>query len=160
MTSEQLILELTLTAWKAQLKRADQLFQSFTDEQLLSEIAPGKNSGFYLLGHLTAVHDRLFELLGLSTRLHPELDAAFLSNPDKSGLPVPTVAELRQYWTDVNTKLNDHIAKLLPSDWLQRHTQVSAEDFIKEPHRNKLNVIISRTNHVAYHLGQLVWLKK
>jgi len=155
-----MLLELTLNAWKAQLKRADQLFQSYTDEQLQAEIAPGKNTGFYLLGHLTAVHDRLFELLALGARLHPELDAAFISNPDKSGQTVPTVAELRQYWTDVNTKLNDHFAKLLPSDWLQRHTQVSAEDFIKEPHRNKLNVIISRTNHVAYHVGQLVWLKK
>ncbi|MBL0740042.1 DinB family protein [Chryseolinea lacunae] len=160
MTSEQLLLELTLNAWKGQLKRADQLFAGFTDEQLQAEIAPGKNSGQYLLGHLTATHDRLFELLDLGARLHPELDAPFLSNPDKSGLPQPTVAELRQYWSDVNAKLADHLAKLLPSEWLQRHTQVSPEDFKKEPHRNKLNVLISRTNHVAYHLGQLVWLRK
>jgi len=35
---------------------------------------------------------------------------------------------------------------------------VSDEDFSKEPHRNKLNVIINRTNHMSYHLGQLILL--
>ena len=29
---------------------------------------------FYLLGHLTAMHDRMFPLLGLGDRFHPELD--------------------------------------------------------------------------------------
>jgi hypothetical protein len=47
-----------------------------------------------------------------------------------------------------------------PQDWLGRHTAVSEEDFQKEKHRNKLNVLISRTNHAGYHLGQLVYLKE
>ena len=33
------------------------------------------------------------------------------------------------------------------------------EDFIKEPHRNKLNVLLTRTTHLAYHAGQLALLK-
>jgi hypothetical protein len=36
-------------------------------------------------------------------------------------------------------------------DWFSRHMLVSPEDFAKEPHRNKLNVIINRTNHMANH---------
>ena len=32
---------------------------------------------------------------------------------------------------------------------------VSDEDFAREPHRNKLNVLISQTNHLSYHPGQL-----
>jgi hypothetical protein len=36
---------------------------------------------------------------------------------------------------------------------------VSPEDFAKEPHRNRLNVLISRTNHMANHIGQLLLLK-
>jgi hypothetical protein len=45
-------------------------------------------------------------------------------------------------------------------EWFNKHTAVSAEDFAKEPHRNKLNVIVNRTNHTSYHLGQLVYLVK
>ncbi len=37
---------------------------------------------------------------------------------------------------------------------------VTAEDFAREPHRNKLNIVLNRTGHVSYHLGQLVLLKK
>ena len=33
------------------------------------------------------------------------------------------------------------------------------EDFAKEPARNKLSVLLNRTNHLAYHLGQLRLLK-
>jgi len=39
-------------------------------------------------------------------------------------------------------------------DWLSRHTSVSEEDFAADPLRNKLNVLIGRTNHESYHLGQ------
>jgi hypothetical protein len=37
---------------------------------------------------------------------------------------------------------------------------MTEEDFEKEPGRNKLSVLINRTNHMAYHLGQLVLLKQ
>jgi len=34
------------------------------------------------------------------------------------------------------------------------------EDLAKDPGRNKLSVLINRTNHMAYHIGQLVLYKK
>jgi hypothetical protein len=36
---------------------------------------------------------------------------------------------------------------------------ISEQDFAKEPMRNKLNVLINRTNHLAYHYGQLRLIK-
>jgi hypothetical protein len=45
------------------------------------------------------------------------------------------------------------------SAWFAKHNAVSAEDFAKEPHRNKLNVLITRTIHQGYHLGQMNYLK-
>lgn len=42
----------------------------------------------------------------------------------------------------------------------QKHSAVSEEDFAKEPHRNKLNLLLNRTNHLSYHHGQLVFLKE
>ncbi len=56
--------------------------------------------------------------------------------------------------------LAKHFNILQPNEWLGKHTAVSEEDFIKEPHRNRLNVVIGRTNHLSHHLGQLTLLKR
>jgi RNA polymerase sigma-70 factor, ECF subfamily len=69
-----------------------------TDEQLQQQVAPGKNRVFYLLGHLTAMHDRMFPLLGLGERLHPELHDAYITNPDRVlGDPL-SATDLRKAW--------------------------------------------------------------
>ena len=159
MPSSALFVKMALQSWESQVKRAGNLLNTLSDEQLLREIAPGRNRGIYLFGHLIAVHDAMLTLFGLGERLHPELDEAFLSNPDRSGKEVPSLSELRQYWPELHTRLQEHFDTLSPEQWLQRHTAVSEADFEKEPHRNKLNVLLSRTSHLAYHLGQLVLLK-
>jgi hypothetical protein len=43
-----------------------------------------------------------------------------------------------------------------PSDWLQRHSAVSEEEFAKDPSRSRFSILLSRTNHLSYHLGQAV----
>lgn len=159
MEQTQLAVKLVLNAWENHIKRADLLFGMLSDEQLQREISPGKNTGVYLLGHLTAIHDALFDILGLGERSYTTLDNTFIKTPDKSGLEMPSVEFLRKYWLDVNVKLKEAFSKIQPSQWFERHMHVSDEDFQKEPHRNKLNVLISRTNHLAYHWGQLILLK-
>jgi len=83
MDQQNLFVKMGLQAWEINTKRATALFSGFTDEGLFQEIAPGKNRVIYLLGHLTAVHDRMLPLLGLGERLYPQLDEAFISNPDE-----------------------------------------------------------------------------
>ena len=156
----EVLKKIVVDTWNSQIVRTTKLLDSFTDEQLAQEIAPSRNSGTYLLGHLIAVHDHMLPLLGLGTRLHPELDELFIKNPDKSGLQKPTVAQLRKNWNDVNRLLSEKLATLTSEQWFEKHTSVSAEDFVKEPHRNRLNVVLSRTNHLNYHLGQLTLLNK
>jgi hypothetical protein len=156
----QLFVKMALLAWEAQVKRTGKLFDSLTDEQLLLEVTPGGNRGIYLLGHLTASNDAMLALLGLGERLHPELDNAFLSNPDKSGIIMPSITELRQYWSEVHARLAERFQALTPEQWFQRHNSMTDEDLQKEPHRNKLSVLLSRTSHIAYHLGQEVLVKK
>lgn len=151
---------MVLDAWYTQIKRTDDLFDSFSDEQLMKEIAPGKNRGVYLLGHLTAVHDKMLPLLGLGNQLNPALYSIFVENSDKAVASIPAIADLRLFWKEVNTVLSQHFNKLTPPEWFQKHNSVSEEDFVKEPHRNKLNLIINRTNHLASHLGQLLYLKE
>ncbi|MEP7142494.1 MAG: DinB family protein [Ferruginibacter sp.] len=157
---KKLFIKMVVDAWETYNKRFNKLLDSLTDEQLLSETAPGRNTGIYLAGHLVAVHDAMLPLLGFGEKLYPQLEQIFLSNPDKSGLEMPSINELKKYRDDVNAKLSVHINQLQPGEWFTKHASVSAEDFAKEPHRNKLNLVINRTNHLSYHLGQLAYLVK
>ena len=154
-----LLVKMTLTAWDVQNNYLNKLIDSLSEEQLRKEIAPGKNTGLYLFGHLIAVSDAMIPLLGFGDRLFPDLENAFIKNPDKSGIEMPGIAELKEKGKAVNARLSSHFQSTTVDEWLGRHTSVSPEDFAKEPHRNKLNVVISRTNHLAYHVGQVILLK-
>ncbi len=157
---KELFIKIALGSWYLQIQRAEKMFNEFSDEQLLADIAPGKNSGVYLLGHLVAIHDMILPLFGLGSPLFPALEKPFVSSPDKSGLPFPAVKELRQYWNDVNNVLTAQFNKMQPDEWFQKHNAVSEEDFKKEPHRNRLNVILNRSNHLSYHMGQVILLAR
>ncbi len=156
----ELTVNMILTAWDAQYKRIDKIFKTLSEEQLMKEVAPGRNRGIYLLGHQTAVTDHMLPLLGFGEKLYPELTKTFVESPDNKDHEMPSITKLLAYWDAVNTKLSGHIEDMTTADWFQKHSAVSEEDFIKEPHRNKLNIIISRTTHQSYHIGQLVFLEK
>ena len=155
MTSHNLSVQVAINTWRLVVERANKAFSRLTDDELSKEVAPGRNRLIYLLGHLTAIHDAMFPILGLGERLHPELDAIFVSSPDKAGAQVPPVGELRKYWDEVNAKLLSQFVSLSADQWLQRHYAMSEEDYAKDPTRNRFAVLLSRTNHVSYHLGQI-----
>jgi hypothetical protein len=160
MTTETSLADTALRAWRQNIARASKLFMGLSEEQLLQEIAPGKNRLIYLWGHLIAVNDALIPLLGFGERLHPELDAMFLSNPDRFLPQTLSGKELRHIWDEINDSLWKSFSLLSPAEWLQRHNSVSEEDFAREPHRNRFAVLLSRTEHIAYHLGQATLAKQ
>ena len=43
MTNEELYLEIALNGWKGNIERADKMFSGLSDQEVLKEIAPGKN---------------------------------------------------------------------------------------------------------------------
>jgi len=159
MNPTQTMLKMIFDRWYALIKNFDTSLNAITDEQLLQEIASGKNRGIYLLGHLIAVHDDMLVLLDLGDKLYPGLTEPFIKSPDKMVKEIPSAKELRACWSKQNEVLTQKFDSLKPEEWFQKHTAVSAEDFAKEPHRNKLNIIITRTSHLAYHHGQFVLLK-
>jgi len=59
-----------------------------------------------------------------------------------------------------NATLSNAFKNLTEDQWFEKHTKVSDEDFAAAPHRNKLNVLMSRTSHLSYHQGQLILMKK
>ena len=159
MTTTETIVKMIFDRWYASIKNCDTLLNSFTDEQLQKEIAPDKNRGIYLLGHLIAVHDDMIILLDMGEKLYPELHKTFIDSPDKAIAEIPSATELRNYWSKQCEVMKQKFENLKPEEWFEKHTAVSAEDFAKEPHRNKLNIILTRTTHLQYHIGQLVLLK-
>ncbi len=158
-TNKEVMVKMALDAWNSHIKRTDNLFDLLTDQQLLTQVAPGRNRGIYLLGHLTSVHDYLLPLYGFGQQLYPSLNDVFHDSPDDIDAEMPPLNELRSYWKKVNTSLSDNFKKFSEDEWFQKHNMITEDDFLKEPHRNRLNVLINRTNHLAYHLGQLVFLK-
>lgn len=155
-----LLVTTVLKAWELQLTRVNELIQSLSDEDLAKQIAPGRNTGTYLLGHLVAVHDGIRPLLGVGDKQYPEFETMFIRNADSPDAGYPSLADLRKYWHDVNTDLWNHFTSISPEDWLSPHTAVKPEVFAREPHRNKLNIILNRTSHLSYHYGQLIFLKQ
>jgi DinB superfamily len=159
VTNEELLSIAALNSWKLVISRFDQSLAALTDEQLQKQVAPGKNRLCYLVGHLTAVHDRLFPLLGLGERLHSGLDETYITNPDRALTDPVSASDLRKAWTEVNSRLTAAFEGFTPQDWLQKHTAVSDEDFAKDPTRNRLAVVMSRTNHLSFHSGQAILAK-
>jgi hypothetical protein len=155
---ENTMTKMALDGWYATVKRANALFDKLTDDEMKQPVAPNRNRGFYLLGHLVAVHDAMLPLLNLGDSLYPQLFEPFIRTPDGPAADF-TVAELRKDWAAVNAELESRFGTLKPEEWFLKHNSVSAEDFEKEPHRNRLNIVISRTNHLSYHLGQMAFLK-
>src|ERR1700735_3331959 len=121
MTTEKQRSSAALNSWKLVVGRLDKAIAPLTDEQLQRQVAPGKNRLYYLVGHLTAVHDRMFPLLGLGERLYPELDEAYVTNPDGKLADPVSGEELKKAWADVNAKLTAAIEALTAEEWLQKH---------------------------------------
>ena len=157
--NEELFIKMVLDNWHTYTKRTDILFNELSDEQMMKQVAPDRNRGIYLLGHLTCVHDRMLPLLGFEKQRYPDLDGSFHDNPDDPNSKMPGIAELKRRWKEINETLSGHFQKLSRDEWFQKHNAVSEDDFKKEPNRNKLNVIINRSGHLASHYGQLLFLK-
>jgi DNA polymerase/3'-5' exonuclease PolX len=102
----------------------------------------------------------MLPLLVLGPRLHPEYDALFLTNPDKTAPTLPAAEEIKKAWNEVNGTLLAGFESLSAADWLQKHASVSEEDFAKDPLRNRFSVLLSRTTHISFHLGQTALIPK
>jgi hypothetical protein len=155
MESNNFMINQLLDQWENKIRETTELFESL-DEQLA--VSPGKNRVIYLLGHLLAIHDRLFEALELDERSYPEYDELFLT-PQHPANNYPAYKLLLQQWGSVNETLSFHLRQLSQDDWLSKHHYVSEADFIVAPKRNKFNVFLSRNAHLFHHAGQLALIR-
>lgn len=159
MEQKEILVQMAIKAWDMQIDRTSKFIDSLNDASMMREIAPGKNRIIYLLGHLVAVNDNINTLFGSGERLFADYYDVFVKNPDRSDLPMPEAAKVREAWKASNAQLSALFARMSVDEWLSRHTSMTDEDLVREPTRNKLSVLLNRTSHVAYHLGQLKLVK-
>lgn len=155
--TSQIIRQL-LNSWQSQNKVVADFFNKYDDSYYYTEVAPHRNRAIYLLGHLVAMNDGMFPLLDIGERLFPGLEQVFITSPDRAIDELPSLAELRLNWMDLNEALAAIFDNMEPDEWLEKHTMVTDADFAKDPLRNKLNVLIGRINHQSHHIGQLIFL--
>ena len=159
MDTKNVTVKMVLDSWNDHLKKFNEVITSLSDEDLNREVYPGRSRAFYLLGHMIAVHDNTMKLFGFGNPQYPELYEIFARNKDRDIDHNLTISQLKEYWENVNDTLNENFLKLSADEWFEKHTAVSDEDFAKEPHRNKLNIVLTRTNHLQYHFGQITFVQ-
>ncbi|MBL7871941.1 MAG: DinB family protein [Cyclobacteriaceae bacterium] len=153
-------LEICLLQWDTYNKRMQKVIDSISDENFNHAIIATGNSPSWLLGHLADTDDKLLELFGISERMFPELSTIYHHERVTNQHGHLSKAELNKKWNLIVAKLDTVFKNMTEADWLARHMSVTEEEFKKEPHRNKLNVLLSRVTHKASHLGQIAMQSK
>lgn len=153
-------IEICLLQWTAYNSRMQKVFDALTDENYNKPITLGGNSPSWLMGHLADTDDRLLEMFGIRQRMFPDLEKIYHHERGVNQAGHLSKAELNARWKTILAELDNAFKNMTESDWFARHAAVTEEDFKKEPHRNKLNVMLSRVSHKASHLGQVAMLGK
>ncbi|HCW06542.1 MAG TPA: hypothetical protein DGG95_04160 [Cytophagales bacterium] len=152
-------IDLCLLQWNTYNTRIQKTLDAISDENFNRPIVPNGNSPSWILGHLVEADDALLELFGIGQRLYPDLKTVYHHERGSNQQGHLTKSELIERWNAVSAKLDQTFKSWTEKDWLSKHTAVSEEDFKKEPHRNRLNVLLSRVGHKASHLGQIAMQK-
>lgn len=131
----------------------DQHLNSLSDEDLKNEIAPGRNTGIWTLGHLIASMDDIG--LYLSDKDKDYKDYWEMFGPGSKLQPsdtYPPVTEMRDKWKKVNEKAKKIIGNVSDEDLENDHNnKTDTTDFYK----TKKKVIDCWILHQMYHAGQL-----
>ncbi|MBI1769946.1 MAG: DinB family protein [Bacteroidetes bacterium] len=153
-------LDICLLQWNTYNTRMQKVFETISDENFNKPITSNGNSPSWIMGHLADTDDALLELFGIGSRKHPELKTIYHHEKGTNQTGHLSKSDLMNKWKSITGELDKAFKSWSESDWLSRHTAVSEEDFKKEPHRNKLNVMLSRVGHRASHLGQIAMQSK
>jgi len=139
---------IALNAWKGAVGRFDDVVAAITDEELEHALISGNSRLLYLIGHLTALHDRLLSQLGLGDRRHSELDADFAGELDVRRPSLHSATRIRALWNEVNHALLSGMERLTPEEWLEAPKTVADE-------ASRLRTLIRWTDHVKRHASQI-----
>ena len=155
MNQLDIAIQIAVNQWELTVNIGTKNLNQLSDTSLDQQVAPGKNTGKYIIGHLIAINDAMPELLGIGESVHPELVQTYIKQPDGSADNPKTVHQLRELWTETHDRVTNIIKGLPAEDWLARHNAMTDNEYTKNPLRNRLSLLTSRINHFSYHIGQL-----
>jgi hypothetical protein len=98
MANNNIVIEQLLDQWDSKVRQTTETFKSLGSKHAMQPVAPGRNRVIYLLGHLLAVQDRLFDAMELGDAIYPELDHLFLAPQHASNVYPPFEELLCKWW--------------------------------------------------------------
>ena len=98
------LVQVATHSWMSTVQRAQTWFDERGRRDFERVVAPERNRVLYLYGHLIAVHDMMYQLIGLGPRKCEALDALFLRVPDRSAEDYPDPAQLNEYWHELHPR--------------------------------------------------------
>ena len=130
----------------------NQHLNSLSDEDLAAEIAPGRNTGIWTLGHLIASMDDIGLYLCNEDILYKDLWDQFGPGSKSDGKAYPPVSEMRERWIKVNEKAKRIISGLTDNELNEKHNN---KQDTTEFYNTKQKVIDCWILHQMYHAGHL-----
>jgi hypothetical protein len=141
--------------YKTMVSWVNMYLKRLSDDDLKREIAPGKNHGVWLLGHLIASDDDLSLYFGKGTMLYPDYSDIFGQGSVLKPLAeYPPVSLLREQWKNVTDKNIKIYAELHDEELNEPHAMIKGkveDDFFKTKENCSINWLL----HQMYHAGQL-----
>ncbi len=123
---------------------------------LSREIAPGKNHGVWLLGHLVVSDDDIGLYLETHERQFPELVELFGNSSKCEAIETyPEPEYLLACWEKVCEQTLQAYDKLKDSDLEQPHGRLNGKSVDEDFFGTKQNVLLHWLNHQLYHVGQI-----
>lgn len=144
--------------WRVKNEWVDYALGRVSDENLAREVAPGRNHGVWILGHLIASDDDLAMYLGRGGRRFPEYEALFQTRSvlrPVSEYPAPE--RLRREWKELCEANERLFAELTDAELDEPHALIGEnpdDDYFK----TKRECVLNWAAHQLYHAGQLVLL--
>lgn len=143
--------------WSIMARWISNTISRLSDEDLARTIAPNRNHGIWILGHLVQSEDELAVYLGKGDYLFPEYEALFgMGSPLLPIAQYPTAVLLRQQWAQAVARNQTALAAFADAEWNEPHTRIGNDspldnDFFKTKGRCLAIWIL----HQTLHLGQL-----
>lgn len=153
-------LDICVLQWNTYNTRMQKAFDELDGTEFQVPVAEGFNSPSWILGHLVDTDDMLLEVLGIRARIYPDLSRIYHHERGSNQTGHLAKSELMSRWKVILAELERSFKSWTESEWLSKHAVVSEQDFQREPHRNRLNVMLTRVAHKASHLGQIAMMKK
>lgn len=153
------MIEQLMDRWDSKVRQTTTTFELLGTRCEMLPVAPGRNRVIYLLGHLLAVQDHLYDALELGDAMYPELDYLFLL-PQHTSNDYPPFEELLCKWVCINDLILLNLKMFQVEDWLKKHRYITEKEFCENPCRNKFNLILSSIFHLYHHGGQLALIKE